>query len=295
MPPRFANGPLVLLTLLCAALPACSRDPVALKAGAREIRRSDLRAREKIVRLYFPEYSGDAAQAARKQLTDAFVAAEILDRHGLPVTTATLQAEADRIEKGTLMPEKLKAIQAIFGDDRDAYLRDYVLPVYVDRVLYYEVFLHDPRIQAPSLERARALLEELRVKGGSFRDRPRELPHFRFSVSRERGVEIESPKPEEAPSAAPASGEAETRARNRLVESGRQGTALDAERWLREIVATLKPGEVFGQVIDQNERWWIVRYLGQARGKSRFEGIALPKLDYAAWLERERSGIPLSN
>src|SRR5206468_2170285 len=80
---------------------------------------------------------------ATYQLMRAYLGAEILAKYDRPVTASVLESEAQRIEKTTLMPEKLKELRGLF-DSREDWLRLYVLPVYVNRVIYFDFFMHHP-------------------------------------------------------------------------------------------------------------------------------------------------------
>ncbi|MCM2277960.1 MAG: SurA N-terminal domain-containing protein [Oligoflexia bacterium] len=134
---------------LAALLSACQLfNPVLATVAGEPITRRDVERREAVNRIYYPEYSKDLKNTSLQQLVNARVLQEILESHGRPVTDELLRQEALRIDRDTRKPDLLAQVKAVFGADEPAYLRNYVLPVIVERLIYYEFFLKDPRIDA---------------------------------------------------------------------------------------------------------------------------------------------------
>lgn len=281
------------------SLSACQKSPVVATIGESEITEQDLALRGQVIRSYFPEYQGDLREAALKQLTSSFTYAEILRNHGHKIDDEVLKKESERIDKSTLLPEKLQQLKAIFAKNPDLYLKDYVLPVYAERVIYFEFFLNDPEIQKASLEMAKAFLESVRTEKGPFK-KPEGIAgtgQGKFTVSLSEGIVFDQPspgpgqdRPTPPPSASPAAVQEKLESRKRAAQSE------EGKRWIEEIISQLRPGEVHPQVIDQKESWWVVRYLGP-KGKNApdsyaMELVGFPKADYGKWLEVERARIP---
>jgi len=101
--------------------------------------------------------------AVIKLLIRAFVGAEILAKYNRPVLQKTLEDEAARIEKETLRPQILKQIRSLFPTEQK-YLELYVLPVYVNRVIYYGLFAMDPQFHKIPFEKVQNLILQVHQK-----------------------------------------------------------------------------------------------------------------------------------
>ncbi len=144
----------------------CKDDRKIAKVGGLTISQSEVKRRDDITRLYYPQ---EKRSLGEEQLTRAFAYAAILERHKQPITSEDLRKEASRIEQTSLMPDKLAQIKALFNGDEAMYLKVYILPTLVERLLYYEVFLHDPKIQQESLKPASDFLRTVLSKPQKFK------------------------------------------------------------------------------------------------------------------------------
>jgi hypothetical protein len=105
---------------------ATSPPPLVATVGSQALDERDLEWRRRVVLIYYPE--ANHQRAALGQLVEAALALEALRRRGITLPEGELLAEADRIQRQTRAPERLAAIRAVFGSDRDAYLRVFVRP-----------------------------------------------------------------------------------------------------------------------------------------------------------------------
>ena len=71
-----------------------------------------------------------------------------MKKYGHEVTDEVLKAEAKRIDENTKNLKLLNAVKNVFAifESQSAYLKIYVLPVYVERVLYFDFFLKSAEI-----------------------------------------------------------------------------------------------------------------------------------------------------
>ncbi|MCM2281120.1 MAG: hypothetical protein NDI61_04665 [Bdellovibrionaceae bacterium] len=289
----------VLFCLLSSCSRSCERgEPVVLKVGDFTITPRMIEQREQVMRIYYPQaVEIDGLQ----QLVDAYLKATVLKQNGHVIDDPILANEAKRIESSTLMPEMLARVRAVFDPDPEAYLRVYVLPIYAERVIYFEFFLRHSNLQAPSLARAQDFARTVRARPAEFKSLAEKAgaQTARLTVSAREGVKWGEPhRSSEAP---PPGQQALPGSIASKVEKSRQQQDQDeGRRWVQEIVGRLKVGEVFEQVIDGGERWQVVRYLGRVQGVApeanevfEFEAAVFPKADYAQWLEAEKSRVPI--
>jgi hypothetical protein len=130
--------------------------PVAT-LGSWKIYQKDIEYRDNIIRHFFPESTG--SQGLR-QLQQSALRLFVLEKNGVTVTPEELEAEAKRIDESTRDPEGLAKIKAIFGEDRKGYLKNYVLPGYVDRILQFEFFPIYEKAHELTLKRAQSVIEK---------------------------------------------------------------------------------------------------------------------------------------
>jgi len=278
------TGPATLLSaFLLILLPACTKSKIVAKVGEYEISQKDVELRDKVVRIYYP---GEQRSVGLKQLVEAYQAARILKKYGRPVTAEILEAEATRIDRNTKSPEGLGEIKAIFAGDSESYRRIYVLPVFVNRTLRFDLFPQDQRIHAESLEKARTFVAVATAQnfrkageaaGGKFAT---------FEITRDE-IKWKSDLPPPPPGS-PDSSEIV----QKLAEERKTAAAAEATLWVDRILKDLKPGQIYSEVVDQNEKWLVARYVKKLSGERHaMEAILFPKQDYGTWLAAERQSL----
>jgi hypothetical protein len=256
------------------------------QVGALEIHRSDVALRDQVSRVYYPT---EQRSVGLQQLVHAYLAAEVLRRYDFPTDAATLAKEAERIDRETHDRAILTRIQSVFENNSAAYLRLYVLPVYAERTICNDFFLHDPRTQQASHERATRLLKAALSYSGSLKTlASHEGYEFaRIAVTREAGTHADAPPSDEDTDSPPPGLPPQ-------LEGLFQSAGADEGRmWIDELVPQLKPGKVFEKLVDHAEAWLVVRYLGREDKRHRFELIAVAKDSCGKWLDAERSRVPL--
>lgn len=289
------------LVLLQWVTPALAKEkplpfsPVVARVGSYAITKRDVEYRNKVIALDTPEIKGDYGL---KQLIKHFTYAQVLADQGWKVTDEILQKESDRIDAHTLLPEKLAELKGIFGFDKESYLRLFVLPTYVERVIFYEFFAMNPGVHSTSKRAPRELLNDVLRRPADFEALAKRMGHEvgHFTVSEKDGIKTEMQEvPDLLAKRALAAGPSTTVPTD-ITEHLKKGTNDDAagenSRWVKEVAGTLKPGEVFPKIMEFQERWLIVRYLGPARPEVyRFEGVTFPKANFDEWFERQKKKV----
>jgi len=269
-------GNVIVIALVSAllVLSGCTRRPsqaVVARVGTQVITEGDVTYRNAVVRAEQPDETRDLGQ---EQLCRALEMAEMLRRHGRPVTDEMLAAEAQRIEKNSRDVGTLRRIQAIFGDDTKSYLRVYVLPVLVWRVAPFEFFPNDPVVQGETRLRAEKFLARAVAEPSFFFSKSVSNNSRRsFDVSERDGLRWKIPPG--------------------LKEDVRTaGDRTEGDRWLAEALPTLRRGQVFRRVVDMGGRWIVARYAGATRGVHHFDAVLFDKGDFTTWLEADLSSTP---
>lgn len=277
-------------------LSALTSGNVVAKVGAYEITKQDVEYRNKVLKFYYPEETRNLGQ---ELLTKSFVMAEILNRHGRPTDKAVLEKESERIDKATMMPEGLAQIKAIFGEDREGYLKVFVLPVYAERIIYFDFFLHDPEIQKETLAKAEAFRAKAAQDPKQFESLAKAagLKVATFTVSKMGGlqwIDDEKRKDEEGPT--PPAASVPPDLQKKMAQSQEQAANEEGTRFVEELIQPIKPKQMISKVIDRHETWMVFFYEGPDKKKPQWhilKGVGFPKANYSKWLEEEKAKIPV--
>jgi hypothetical protein len=283
----------VLFCLLSVSFSACEGEAVIAHVGQFTITRQDVAWRDALHDLYFPQ---DKRKVGLDELVHAYTAAQILLKHGYALTAKAIEAEERRIDETTLMPDMLARIKAVFQGNQDGYRRVYVLPTLVERVVYYEFFLHDRKAQAESLRTAESFLAKAERDSANFRElaMAEGLAITSFTVAMSSGIRWHHAEqdPNEKAASPPAG------MPPKVVEGLKQNQAGqsrdEAERWIKEVIAPLKPGAVFGKAVDFGEEWLVVRLVGPTPGAKEsyeLECVSVRKNAYERWWEMESKKV----
>ncbi|WP_413290988.1 hypothetical protein [Bdellovibrio sp. HCB337] len=262
------------------------RDPVLARVGDTRIRRSEALYRDQIIRLSFPE---EKRSMGLYQLIKSAIHYEILKNHSIPFPNDVLQKEEERIEKNTRNPEQLKTIKDIFKETPEAYRSVFILPTLVDRVIYYDFFLNDEKIQASSVQPALDFLKQAQTSENGFRQAAikKNLVPQKVLVSEKDGVQWKSLESSQ-----------DTVDKNTPKHSQKTGMTPSLEsgdgdynKW-NELLVGLKPGQVAPMPINFGEAWLVLYYHNKPSPTSyELEVVSFPKLEYAKWFEAEKAKL----
>ncbi len=279
--------------MLLWAIEVGAADPVVASVGAYTITKKDLDYKVALNKVDLPEAKPEHALPL---LIKAFTAAQVLQNQGWPITPEVLEKEAKRIDDRTLDPNRLSQIKALFGKDRKSYLKVFILPTYAERVIYYEFFAFNPGIHQASKSAAREFIVEVKKKPAEFAELAKKKGRkvVGFTVTRAEGLKPDLPGLPTAGQGAvpPPSSNVPVDLKAKMDKNASKQESADGKRWIEEVVSVLKPGEVFGKVMEFQESWMVSRYL-KATGEDshRFEGVLFPKLIFDEWYKREKEKV----
>lgn len=268
---------------------------ILARIGSITLTAQEVDRREKILKIFSPEYDGDSKKAAFDQMLLALTRAEIMARYDLPVTHEILETEAERIEKNSLMPPVLPKIQKLFGkntsEDRTSYLKLYVLPVFTERVFYQHFFLSHPKIQTESYAKALRFFKfAQKHRDLSTAASQQRLKLIEFQVSQEEGVLW-------GHSNEPLSTELPLAIQEKMKQLNKAQNQNEGRYWIETLLLSRSPGELIPEVLDQQQHWLVARYLKPKPGDpSTFlmQGVRFPKADFNKWFEEEKKKILIS-
>lgn len=290
--PKRATYFLLGFLLLVSAYFYCQgkSERVLATVGSYSITEKHVELRDRVLRKYNPE---EKNSYGFDQLVRAYTYAEILRLHGRPVTEEILKAESLRIDEKTLRPELLAHIKNVFSGDEALYRNIFVLPVYVERVLYYDFFLNDPEAQHPSLSKASNFLNEVKKVPTHFEKeaKARNIASGYFIVSPKTG--ILPLKKERAFAEAPSMDSAPPQVIQKMKEQSDSMNQTEGAQWINDLLKPLKKGQVHPQVINQGETWAVILNGGpEKEGSYKIQMASIPKDNFSLWLEEEKKKVP---
>lgn len=289
----------LLLTSSCSRLRPKSSDPVIAEIGPWTVRQSDIRLRKQLLEI---TEGGRVVEdgIVLSHLLRAFVAAEILAKYNHPVTTDVLEQEAARIDASTLAPDVLAQIKAVFGDRRKDYLEDYVLPIYVGRVLPYDVVRWDKGIQANVRADAEQWLKSVRDKPQSFVQEAESLRNREpdwVEVSNEEGWQRIDPERQSArlksweqpPDVSPKIATELARQEEQRKE--------EMEGWVRDLLdrrlSDVKVGNVLPDVLELPEVFLVARLHKKKSDRYLLRVVGFPKKVYDEFYWEAAAHVPV--
>jgi hypothetical protein len=280
----FRNGLFSLCALL--ALAACTQKEKTLaKVGRFVIKERDAAYRNEVVKVFYPQ--ANDAQAGLDQLVEAYLIASVLENQGVKLDEKAILAEAARIEKNTKDPQGLARIQAIYGEDKDAYLRTFVLPTLAERLIYFDFFQRSPTVHAKSRAMAVAFLREAKESPADIERlaKKRGLTVTKILYETKAGLRPLGKKARPLPDQ-----NADPRVKEALATARAQHFA-EIDRWFAKFLAGTRPGEMLPEPFDQEQSHLVLRFDQRSKTGARLSAAAIPKLTFAPWLEREKAKV----
>lgn len=250
----------------------CTKTQDVCLVGNIHITKDDVSMRAKVSEIFYPgsgkEYVGLA------QLIKGYLSEEILRSLGYNVDEAELEGEAGRIDANTKAPDTLKKIKDIYGRDRKGYIKTFVRVVYAERFLYNEAFLKSGEIHKEQYQKADEFLKASIKSPGKFKNiaATMGIDSQRLRLSLKDGiVNIE-----------------EDRAGRR---DSAEAQGIEQAKRLIDAISTIKPGEVYPEVIEWREGYQVIRYIKKAGEDYIIESSGVQKMDYDKWFWERASLI----
>lgn len=283
----------VLLTALAAALIGCVKEskPV-LEVGQFQFTSDDVARRKKVLQYYYPnEANINAAADLARYYSKLQVALDM----GFGQLRERVIAEEKRIDSTTLDPQGLARMKRIFDNDAEAYRRLYIVPILAPKIVT-ELAQRDRQLQAKSRAKIEAFLKDAEAAPRRFTELAKRhgLVRRALRVSEANGVRFdEAPLPDDG------RGLANEDVSPVLTERWREGQAkmekAEAQKWVREIAVTLKPGSVSAKLMDKGDRWVAIKLLGTDKksGDLLFECAEVTKDAVEPWIEEQTKKVKI--
>lgn len=267
---------LCLLLVVAAAIWFLIPHPVS-KVGRWSIYKEDIQRRAEVERLYGAREAVE--EIALKKLEASARHLQILEKHGLTITHDDLVEEDKRIDDSTKSPILLKKIKEVFGKDHESYLKNYVKPGLVDRVIAFEFFPGTPSLQAGTKKTATDLI----ARAVSGKESLQALAESKTLVT--RTISLGEKQKPHAPSK-------QRDARLKMFDPTEWMRTLWRPSWALGLAKKLKPGEVLDHPIEEQSAWMVVQRLETSSPQNEdYLVIVVPKLRYSEWLTSELESL----
>jgi hypothetical protein len=281
---------------------ACIKaSPVVARVGDWQITKKDVE-----LRVLEQRFENQTAKIEGKtglsQLLRDYATAEILKKYGRPVTNDILEQEAKRIDTQTLMPMKLKQIKDIFPA-HSQYLNLYVLPVYVNRIVYYDFFLNTRQFHQAQFDKLQQFKEDMiqeskknpkLKKSFSLKEyaKKNDLTFGESVVASDGIFPLNMPR----------------RSRSELLNSSQDNVPervkkaafkapekTESQRLIDEVLSHLKPGDIT-QVLEWQNHYsvMLIKKIDSKSGEYTVETASAMKSDYTPWFNKEIQTVPMS-
>jgi hypothetical protein len=262
--------------------------------GDLRISAKDVSYRNKVNKIFYPN---DPNDYGKEQLITAFTYAQILKNNGVEISDKVLKEEEARIDQNTKAPDVLEKIKKVYGNDKESYQKDFVLPTYAERTIYFDFFNKSKKAQAKSLAKVNDFLLSIAEtkKPLSFLAQEQGYTYKKFEISKENGIEWENPKEKKIPHSKLIDKSATTKQKEvqqSIDEQSHNQAQESANFWIDNVISRMTPGQIVQEPVDNGENWMVVKYLKNL-GKKTFEmeAILIPKDSYEEWLKTEKAKI----
>lgn len=234
-------------------------------------------------------------EVAAYQLLRALAYRNIATRNHVPLTAAVLDAESKRIDMDTRMPGRIKALRKLCQTET-AYKKYYVLPDFSERWLYYN-FQNNPYIhhygkgiyiqqklnevlQGQLTFNALATCYQANVDTLILDNSGTPIPYSNVREARQNGlIDLTQNVPD---------GLHEKVARQMNFKD-----SLTRAQLFYTVISKLSVGEVHAKVIFMPDCFMLVKLLSNQEGKTTILTIAIPKLNFDEWVEKQCNALRL--
>lgn len=259
-----------------------------VSVGDYKLTEKDVRQNAEIVALMYPDAPKD--ESALDNLIFKYISAEILRLNGHPIDETTLAKESARIDKDTQAPETLAKIKAVFGGDKKAYERVFVLPTYADRTIYFGFFLGNDRIQARPMRDLQEILAGAKANPKRLEELAKEHGKsvVKLEYSEKDGINTRGHKYKPTPMEMHTEPE---QVRAAVAQAKAQALGAEAQYFRAQKAFGAAPGKVLAEPLARAEYWLVLRVAGKSGGKLLLDGVVIEKENFGSWMEGQKTRV----
>lgn len=238
--------------------------PTRAKVGTLTITQKDVDNKIAVERVYGNQTLTE--DVALQVLVQDATEQEVARAFNVLPAKADISSFEDHANKTTKAPEILQAVKDVFGTDSDSYDHIYILPKIVNISLhtFFSANKDINKEQSASIEKAYAEV----TAGGKFID-----------VAKNNGLQYATSTPSASLMALPP-------AMQKYFP-----TKDMPKSKLFTIVESLKPGEIYKTIIEDDYSYSIARLLSAEKGAYKIESVVSKKRDYDTWYKEEAKKI----
>lgn len=238
--------------LLCFAVLGCFNrgERVIAKVGDVEITEEDLLLRKTVYEKCYKNPSKDGAEVLAELIRDALELAVLEDAFGVSPPEDALRRKARWIDRNTKDPKTLGCIKSVYRGRRAAYLRNVVRPTLVNPKLH-GLFSRDTLIHKSERKSIAKILMKIIESPESL---SASAGYDTFRVLRVRGGKVL-----------------------------RHGLEFRQDPIIDSVLARLKPGQVWRNVVEDDYSYRVVRLLWFDDTSYTYDGVVVKKKDFDEW------------
>lgn len=253
------------LTVFALNVSAWAGDVVRI--GERTLSSDDFSLRQRVELAYRGDHQPVTSATAAVILLQEALAGEVARSLGVDATTTECEAMAAHADATSQAPELLENVKAVFGADRSAYLRLYIAPKVTEENLHV-YFVHNRELHKVQIHAIEAAFGEARATSVPLASL---APHYQLEYTTFSLSEAETTGPQE-------------------VE-----VHLDFRKDpLLELVRPLQPGEMFHNIVENDQEFRIVRLISHAGMTTHtLESLVARKHPYDEWYREQAALVPI--
>ncbi len=287
---------LVFVLVASLSLTSCVKKELrpVLTVGQFEFTAEDLERRKKVLRFYYPN---EQNPNVKRELTMGYTKVQALLDNGFANLRERVIAEEKRIDGSTLDPVGLAKIKRIFDNDVESYRRLYIVPL-LSAPLLNELGRRHPVVQAQSKRKIEDFLAAVEKSPSQFATlaKSAKLERRLLRVSEEQGLRYDdAQKPEEYRDMAKPPADVSPLLLERWKSMSQTDETNEAQRWVREVAVSLKPGGMSPKIFDRGATWMAVRFIGTDKKTNDvlFETAEVAKDKISEWVDREIAKVKI--
>lgn len=239
-----------------------------VRIGSRAYTRDDFRFKAAVEGVYFGTPVAEPSTAG--QVLETALMEAVLERHGIRVTDAMLEAEAARVDRETQEPVKLAQIKALFGGDTRRYREVFLEPILVNQRLFD--YLHTSEATQGDRRRTAQALHQ------SARSQPARFKEWVLRLGAEYVEQTQKPEERYTPA--------------ELERYRGDVPGLDGEL-VASCLRALPVGEVCPKVTEDRHLLKVVRLVARRAGEYQIEVGVIRKRTFEEWFPGEARKVPV--
>ena len=244
---------LILLLLLVGFFVLRNKKVIVAKIGEVVITKQDLTYRTAVYKKCYSQKK--PVEVLAECINDSLEDAVLQAKYNLQPSINDLQGRSAWIDKNTKDPQTLNCLKSVYGKNYQAYLKNVVRPLLINQKLH-SLFAVDPTIHQKERKRISVLMAKVKKNPALLPT----LPGYGiFQTPREKKTTIKIKG---------------------------YNIPLGKNLFIEKVLKRLKPGEMWGDIVEDDYSYKIVRLVKADDKSYTWDGVIIPKRNFNDWFKQ---------